>query len=294
MDAKTRIVLMCLMPLTALAGCGGSSQPVAQTTATTQATGQAIDVRVASPADGSVVRADRVSVRGTVSPPDADVRVLGEAAQVGNGVFTASVPLHQGSNSIDVVVSAPGVSPATLTVTVTRPGPHRAKAKPRPKGPTTPTSSGGTSAPPAFASSTNCGNGLTAGPNTSCPFASNVRDEYNRTGSGVISVFSPVTGRSYTMYCTGGSTHVCTGGNNASVYFGGATTYSTSNCGNGVTAGPNTSCSFAANVRDEYYSSGSSVINVFSPVTGRSYTMYCTTGSPHACTGGNNASVYFP
>jgi hypothetical protein len=29
-------------------------------------------------------------------------------------------------------------------------------------------------------------------------------------------------------------------------------------------------------------------------VTNRSYNMYCTGTSPHVCTGGNNAAVYFP
>jgi hypothetical protein len=48
-----------------------------------------------------------------------------------------------------------------------------------------------------------------------------VRDAYARTGGGYVTVtaYSPATGRSFDMYCSGGSPHVCTGGNNASVYF---------------------------------------------------------------------------
>ncbi|HEY8638825.1 MAG TPA: hypothetical protein VIL64_06270, partial [Solirubrobacteraceae bacterium] len=67
-------------------------------------------------------------------------------------------------------------------------------------------------------------------------------------------------------------------------------------CGAGVSANTNTSCPFAQNVRDEYYSSGQSgTIYVYSPVTGSTYTMYCgTSGGTNVCTGGNNASVYFP
>jgi hypothetical protein len=65
-------------------------------------------------------------------------------------------------------------------------------------------------------------------------------------------------------------------------------------CGNEVSVGPDTSCPFALNVADAYRSSGSSVVDVYSPVTGKTYTMTCTSGSPHVCTGGNNASVYFP
>lgn len=69
------------------------------------------------------------------------------------------------------------------------------------------------------------------------------------------------------------------------------------NCGDGVQAGPNTSCAFARNVRDEYYSaggSGSITITVYSPTTDRSYAMECSGGSPHVCAGGNNASARFP
>lgn len=64
-------------------------------------------------------------------------------------------------------------------------------------------------------------------------------------------------------------------------------------CGDGVSAGPNTSCPFAALVRDSYPGSDIS-FPVYSPVTGQVYSMRCSTTSPHVCTGGNNASVYFP
>ncbi len=65
-----------------------------------------------------------------------------------------------------------------------------------------------------------CADGVSAGPNTSCEFAFNVFNEYNRSGgSSTISVYSPVTGRTYTMYCSGSGPTICAGGNNASVYF---------------------------------------------------------------------------
>lgn len=70
-----------------------------------------------------------------------------------------------------------------------------------------------------------------------------------------------------------------------------------SSCGGGLSVGPNTSCGFAANVEADYFSeigSGSGSVYSYSPTTGRYYTMYCSAGSPHVCTGGNNASVYFP
>jgi hypothetical protein len=78
-------------------------------------------------------------------------------------------------------------------------------------------SSGG-SAPARTSGPTSCGNGLSAGPNTSCPFASAVRENYPGSSSS-FSVYSSVTNRSYTMSCTTGSPHVCRGGNNATVYF---------------------------------------------------------------------------
>ncbi|HEX8121748.1 MAG TPA: hypothetical protein VF549_10845 [Solirubrobacteraceae bacterium] len=75
--------------------------------------------------------------------------------------------------------------------------------------------------PTAAGGSTACGGGLTVGPNTSCPFARNVRDAYNESGGdSVVSVYSPVTGQRYTMTCSpAGALTACRGGNNASVFF---------------------------------------------------------------------------
>jgi hypothetical protein len=79
------------------------------------------------------------------------------------------------------------------------------------------TPSGGTG---AVGSGTPCGGGLYAGPNTSCPFAANVRDAYNSApgASATVRVYSPVTDETYTMSCTpAGDGITCSGGNNASV-----------------------------------------------------------------------------
>jgi len=65
------------------------------------------------------------------------------------------------------------------------------------------------------------------------------------------------------------------------------------NCGDGLTAGSNTSCPFARSVRDEYPGSANT-FQVYSSVTGQNYSMACTTASPHVCRGGNNATVFFP
>jgi actin-like ATPase involved in cell morphogenesis len=89
------------------------------------------------------------------------------------------------------------------------------------------TTSTGTSstAPPVPAGAVaSCGGNLFVGPNTSCPFAQNVQQAYSQSGGGNTNVtaFSPATGQTYTMSCTAGSgstATVCTGGDNASVYF---------------------------------------------------------------------------
>jgi hypothetical protein len=67
-----------------------------------------------------------------------------------------------------------------------------------------------------------CGDGVFAGPNTSCPFAFNTRDAYNDApGShATVRVFSPVTDTTYTMSCApSGDGVTCSGGNDASVTF---------------------------------------------------------------------------
>jgi hypothetical protein len=68
-------------------------------------------------------------------------------------------------------------------------------------------------------------------------------------------------------------------------------------CGGNLSVGPSTTCAFAENVEYQYYAeigSGSGTVVAYSPVTEKLYSMYCTAGEPHECTGGNNASVYFP
>ena len=70
-----------------------------------------------------------------------------------------------------------------------------------------------------------------------------------------------------------------------------------SGCGGSLSVGPNTTCAFAENVESQYYreiGSGSGTVLTYSPVTNRTYSMYCTAGTPHECTGGNDASVFFP
>lgn len=57
-----------------------------------------------------------------------------------------------------------------------------------------------------------------------------------------------------------------------------------------------TSCEFAATVRAAYLGAGGSgesmVVNAYSPVTGKVYSMNCSGGPPVTCSGGNDAVVY--
>ena len=115
-----------------------------------------------------------------------------------------------------VIASPAPTTPKPTTPAASTPAPAPAKtvyvqpAAPAPAAaPAVPVSSGN-----------NCGGGVNAGPNTSCPFAENVAAYYNGPGSDVENVYSPVTGESYTMYYNQeGSVVYATGGNNASVQF---------------------------------------------------------------------------
>jgi hypothetical protein len=87
----------------------------------------------------------------------------------------------------------------------------------------------------------------------------------------------------------GGSAHSSEGAGSSS---GGS-----SSCGGDLSVNSVTTCPFAENVQSAYYDevgSGSGAVYAYSPSTGQGYSMYCTAGTPHECTGGNDAAVYFP
>lgn len=74
-------------------------------------------------------------------------------------------------------------------------------------------------------------------------------------------------------------------------------TPSGTDCGDGVIAGPETSCGFALNTRSEYESeigAGSGTIEAFSEANEQWYPMYCTEGAEHECSGAISATVYWP
>ena len=105
--------LIAGVPVAAMYGCGSASK-------TASAVPGVVSVAVDSPTSGSVIAADTVTIRGTVSPPSAVVQIQGKAAAVGNGVFTGTASLHNGKTTIDVIGSAPGVTPGSTKVTIVR------------------------------------------------------------------------------------------------------------------------------------------------------------------------------
>lgn len=211
------ITSLAVIVLAALSGCGGGTS-----TSTTTVASQGVVIQVTSPSNGATINANTVTIRGTVSPSNATVQIAGQPAAVGNGVFTGSTSLQQGKNSIDVIASAPGKSPGSTTIVVSRSGAGGSSAS-------SSGSQGNGGAPnvayaqPGSQTSgqSSCGGGLSVGPSTSCSFAQNVESAYRGgSGPGTLEVYSPVTGQNYSMTCNlNGNQVVCTGGNNASVYF---------------------------------------------------------------------------
>jgi heat shock protein HslJ len=309
LGATAAVALLAL----ALSGCGSTTT----TTTTSAENASAVTVALTSPTSGSVIAADQVIVRGTVSPANATVQVQGQPAAVGNGVFTGTATLHGGKTTIDVIGSAPGATPDSTTVMVARQSSGGTAT-------TTHPASAAAAATPAIAyagsdsGETACGNELAVGPDTTCAFAEDVRSSYDDNGPGTVTAYSPVTNRTYAMSCSAGDAVVCTGGDNAAVYFPSDST-GTENatpqpnpseatpavahtsgyagetaCGDELGVGADTTCAFAESVRSAYEGSGPGTVIAYSPVTHKTYSMTCSAGDPVVCTGGNRASVYFP
>jgi hypothetical protein len=207
-----------------LAGCGSST--TTSTSTSTQTGSGAVVLHVASPASGAVVSANTINVQGTVTPNNATVQIDGQSVAVGNGVFTGTATLQSGTNSVAVIGSASGYTPASTTILVTQKSAQASSSTAQNKSKSKSKSGGGPKATPGIAHAaptgggqTSCGGGLSVGPDTTCAFAENVYQAYLSQGSGYVTAYSPVTQLSYTMYCSGSTPVVCTGGNNASVYF---------------------------------------------------------------------------
>lgn len=109
-----------------------------------------------------------------------------------------------------------GVVPASTTFAVGRLRDATSSALKRPAASKKNSVSRGKVTNPA-PSGSDCGAGISVNAATSCPFARNVASAYAESGGSTIEVWSPVTGRYYTMNCSGAMPVVCTGGNNARV-----------------------------------------------------------------------------
>jgi len=126
------------MVIMALAGCGSSATK-------TPSGGGAVALNVTSPASGTVVSADNVTVHGTVTPGNASVQIQGQAASVGNGVFAGNASIHSGTNTIDIIASAHGYTPTSTTITLTS---HATSSPPPRSGSSSPQSTAGANASP--------------------------------------------------------------------------------------------------------------------------------------------------
>ncbi|MGH2968201.1 MAG: PASTA domain-containing protein [Solirubrobacteraceae bacterium] len=104
------LAVPALLATLALTGCG-DEQPAPDP--------PAVELTIDSPRDAAVIRADKVELKGRVSPARAAVLVLGEPAQVVDGVFATDVALEEGANVIDVSATLPGRSAAFEALRVT-------------------------------------------------------------------------------------------------------------------------------------------------------------------------------
>ena len=109
-----RISMLLTLVCLAAAGCGGDDNERAQRPLTP------VRLAVNEPNDMAVVQSDSVDVQGTVEPAGAQVRVMGERADVSGGTFRAKVALDPGPNVIDVIATARGRGTAMTAFRVTR------------------------------------------------------------------------------------------------------------------------------------------------------------------------------
>jgi Glucodextranase, domain B/PASTA domain len=97
----------------AASSCGASRSDASRTL-------RPVHLTVAAPVDSLTTEGATLTVRGSVDPPDATVRVLGQPAEVVAGSFSARVSLDPGANVIDLAATAPRRGPALTAVRVTR------------------------------------------------------------------------------------------------------------------------------------------------------------------------------
>jgi hypothetical protein len=241
-----------------LAACGGSTQSPATTTVTVPAVSAAHTQPVASaqpapaptpaPATTPVPASSPAQIfhgtgqqnLGTITvPTDSTISwncpscgntnfIINNAQSDANNITTNGLDQTQGVDTLPagtyhtVVVDTTG-GPWTVAIGATAPPPPASASAD-----TTPTVSGaGTTQSSPNSGLTACDQNISVNAVTSCPFAENVFKSYwqnykanGAQASAVVSAYSPVTSKAYTMTCTSdGTTVSCTGGINSFVTF---------------------------------------------------------------------------
>ena len=243
-----------------LTACGGSTQSPATKTVTVPvakaaraqpaAPAQAAPAAAPAPATTAVPAPPHAQVfngtgqqnLGTITvPTDSTISwncptcgntnfIINNAQSDANYITTNALDQTQGIDTLSagsyhtVVVDTTG-GPWTVAIGATAPPPPASGSA---NANTTPTvSDAGTTQSSSNGSLTACDQNISVNAVTSCPFADNVFRSYwqNYTANGaqasaVVSAYSSVTKKAYTMTCTSdGTTVTCTGGNNAFVTF---------------------------------------------------------------------------
>lgn len=137
------LVVSTSLLLAAGSGCGSTapkSQQDAVRSSPPVTPAPQLRLQVTHPQNGLRMPNSRVTVRGTIDPPDASVRVLGETAVVRDGVFQRTVRLPIGNNAIDVIATRPHSKPATASVSVIRTHKPASRPPPKPASATSPSS----------------------------------------------------------------------------------------------------------------------------------------------------------
>jgi len=96
----------------------GDGQPAAR--GPSRAASAEPGMNVLTPRDGAEVRESDVLVEGTVTPPDATVRVAGQPTRTRNGVFRSRVSVDRGSNRVEIAADANGKEIDRKALTIKR------------------------------------------------------------------------------------------------------------------------------------------------------------------------------
>lgn len=227
-------VVLAVFGATILAGCAGSTtKTIIATSPTSAGSPPASSTPTSSTpaASPQIFHGNGQQDLGTITvPADTTISwncpscgdtnfIVNNAQSDANQITTNGLDQTQGVDPLpagvyNTVVVDTTAGPWTVAIGGTAPPPSGASPTPAPPS----GSSGNTTA---------CDQNISAGSDTSCPFAENVfrayAEDYQAHGeqsSNKVTATSPVTGQTYSMSCNNdGTTVTCTGGNNALVTF---------------------------------------------------------------------------